>query len=273
MIAEGFLKGLAGGIQQRKDDERRARELSVLEAMAARRGTDFVPGAYGGRGDIMGTMGYDIGSGAVGGDGRPGARSSGSGSSLIDLMDKHEGGGNYDTLFGHSQNGGRFDGMRISNMTLDQLYDFTNTSGEYGQWVKGRLGEMGHRPRVATPLGRGQIVGTTLRGVAKEMGLPGDTVFNKSTQDAMINHLIDRRLQGAGSMGAKIRGLRAEWEGFKHVSDADLASAIRQHESGVRTVRAEPEPEVVADASPPPVERSVLPTEPTNWKWARGQVI
>jgi len=73
-------------------------------------------------------------------------------SSFLGVMDKHEGGGSYDTLFGHSQD--KF-GVKPSEMTLGQLYAFSDPSGEYGQWVKGQVG------RVATPMGRYQFVGTT----------------------------------------------------------------------------------------------------------------
>lgn len=155
------------------------------------------------------------------------AAAPGSGSKLFDLIDRVEGAGNYDTLFAHSQRpGGRFEGVRPSRMTLDELSRFQSVGGEYGQWVKSRLGEMGHEARVATPIGRHQIVGTTLRRTAREMGLPGDTVFDASVQDRMATHLARQRLASPRTPAGDRAALRAEWEGFKHVPDAQLDAAI-----------------------------------------------
>jgi hypothetical protein len=128
----------------------------------------------------------------------------------------------YDTLFGHSQKeGGRFAGVRPTQMTIDELASFTSPKGEYGQWVASRNNGV-----VATPVGGGQIVGSTLRATAKAMGLPGDTRFTPEVQDRMIDHLARQRLAGASSPAAKRAALRAEWHGFKSVPDSDLDAAI-----------------------------------------------
>ncbi len=146
---------------------------------------------------------------------------------LSDLIDRTEGAGNYDTLYGHSQReGGRFAGIRPTEMTLEEMMAFQSPSGEYGQWVKGRP-EVG---RVATPAGRYQIVGTTLRNAVEDMGLDPSRPFDKTTQDLLAGHLAGGRLSNAGSMADKRRQLRAEWEGFKHVSDGELDAAIRTYE-------------------------------------------
>lgn len=141
-------------------------------------------------------------------------------SELHGLIDRTEGAGNYDTLFGHSQRSGRFSGVRVSQMTLGQVKEFSSTSGSYGQWVKGEVG------RVATPMGRYQIVGTTLRRLQEKMGLSDDTIFSPQLQDAMASELMRERLSGKTSNSAKMAALRQEWEGFKHVSDAELTRAI-----------------------------------------------
>jgi len=152
------------------------------------------------------------------------ARTGGPSRGLIGLIDRTEGNGDYRTLFGHSQRpGGAFEGVDITQMTLAQLDDFDK---EYGSWVNGEIG------RVTTPGGRFQIVGTTRRQVADEMGLPSDTVFSKEVQDAMFYHLVDKRISGPRSMEAKMRGLRQEWEGFKNVSDKDLSAAITAYQNG-----------------------------------------
>lgn len=146
---------------------------------------------------------------------------------LASLLAKHEGGGSYDTLFGHSQReGGKFAGVRPSTMTLNQLKEFTSPNGAYGQWVKGQVG------RVATPIGAGQIVGSTLNRTAQALGLSGDTVFDANTQNKMINYLAQQRINNANSLGSAIAGLRSEWAGFKNVPDAQLAAIIRPMSNG-----------------------------------------
>lgn len=213
-----FAQGLGSGMQDRKDREerkedkaRQERMLSAYEAMAS--------------GGGMGAVGAPVAGAQAGGMGAaPTGQASGNGD-LFSLIDRTEGGGRYDTLFGHSQNGGKFNGVDVSKMTLADLGAFASPSGEYGQWVKGQVG------RVATPMGRHQIVGTTLRAAASEMGLSPDTVFSPQTQDSMAAHLARKRLSAAKDPGAKRSALRAEWEGFKHVSDAELDTAIAKFEA------------------------------------------
>lgn len=226
----GFAQGLGAGANARKSrlereeaDARQDRLISALEG-----GIGVPPGPKGQSG------------GAVGGAGKPGAYMPiPDGPVTLDsLLYKHEGAGNADTLFAHSQNGGAFDGVRVSEMTIDEASEFSRPDGEYGQWVKRKLGEMGHTPRVATPMGYGQIVGTTLRNTAKAMGLPGDTKFDRETQSKMVNYLAGQRLQGASSPAAKRAALRAEWEGFKHVPNHTLDAAIANFEQGGGTYAA-----------------------------------
>lgn len=161
---------------------------------------------------------------------------------LRGLIDRTEGAGRYDTLFGHAQRrGGRFSGVDVSKMTLAELARFTDIDGDYGQWVKGQVG------RVATPLGRYQIVGTTLRKTAEEMGLPPNAIFDAKVQEAMFEHLARRRISGPRSAAGKREALRQEWEGFKHVPDEALDRAIAAFEAGGMEAVAEE-----AEAAIPP---------------------
>lgn len=141
------------------------------------------------------------------------------------LLDRYEGAGDYNTLFGHSQSGGPFNGVQVSNMTIGEALDFASPNGAYGQWVRGQVG------RVATPMGRFQIVGTTLRNAARDMGLSMDTPFNEDTQNAIFNHLARARVIGKSDSEAR-RGLRAEWEGFRAVPDAQLDQMIAEIRGG-----------------------------------------
>lgn len=169
---------------------------------------------------------------------------SGGTGSLFDLIDATEGAGNYDTLYSHSQRAGNpFAGVRVSEMTLDELAEFSSPRGEYGRWVASQTAE----GDIATPMGRHQIVGTTLRNAAREMGLSGDTKFTPEVQDQIAMHLARGRLSGQSSMAGKRRALRLEWQGFRHVDDSDLDRAIAMFESGNDIYRTAVDPNVPSD--------------------------
>ena len=146
---------------------------------------------------------------------------------LQKLIDKKEGAGDYSTLFGFSQKPGKpFSGIDVSQMTIGEAIAFASPRGEYGQWVA-----KNNKGQVSTPMGRYQIVGSTLEDVAKKMDIPMDTKFDKNTQDAIFIYLAKRRLKGKKSMAAKRKAMRQEWAGFKKVSDDELDQAIREFEA------------------------------------------
>jgi len=216
-----FAESLAGGMK-----DKRERQALADDAARQDRYLSAIEKQYGGSAPMGAMPQQPGGMGAA----PAGAGMAGDGS-LFSLIDQKEGGGNYDTLFGHSQNGGRFDGVKVSDMTIAQLSDFSDPNGEYGQWVKSSLAASGQDPRVATPMGRHQIVGTTLRAAAKQMGLSPDNKFTPQTQDAIANHLARGRLSASKTPAAKRAAMRAEWEGFKNVSDAALDAAIANFEA------------------------------------------
>jgi hypothetical protein len=161
----------------------------------------------------------------TGGFGTPrGPAGSNIGGSLLQLIDRTEGGGSYDTLFGHSQNGGAFDGVRVSEMTLAEAIDFSSQRGQgsYGEWVRQNNPE----GDLATPMGRYQIVGSTLKAAVEELGLPLDTRFDSRTQDMIASHLARKRLENATGLPQMRSALRSEWAGFRHVDDSVLDQAI-----------------------------------------------
>jgi len=141
----------------------------------------------------------------------------------------------YDTLYGNFETQDTpFKGVQVSTMTLGELYDFSKPSGEYGKYVKPRLSkqtEAYRRGLTSTPMGKYQIAGTTLRDVAKRMGLPAETVFNKKTQDDMFLFLARDAVGRGKTQASKRQNLRKVWEGFKYVDDATMNSIISEIES------------------------------------------
>ena len=138
----------------------------------------------------------------------------------------------YDTLFDNYETKSTpFRGTRVSTMTLGQLYDFSQPSNQYGQYVKTRLPESTEaykKGQTSTPMGKYQIVGTTLRNVADQMGLPEDTVFNKETQDKMFLFLARDAISRGKTTTQQRKNLRKVWEGFKHVDNATLDKLIAE---------------------------------------------
>ena len=146
---------------------------------------------------------------------------------LTDLVDRSEGGGAYNTLYGNAQRGNSpVAGTDVSQMTLGDLYQFSSRDGAYGRHQVEKLGYL------ATPMGRHQIVGQTLRATAQEMGLPENTVFTPEVQDAMFDHIASRAISGPQTMEGKMKALRGQWEGFKNVSNTELSAAITAYEGG-----------------------------------------
>ncbi len=141
------------------------------------------------------------------------------GTAFSSHIDRTESGGaadQYDTLFGHRN---RNNGVRVSQMTIGEAGQFAAADGEYGRSVISEIG------RVATPMGKFQIVGSTLRGLQKDLNLPADVPFSPAVQEQLGTYLAQRRIEGRSPAAARA-GLRAEWEGFKNVSDAELDQMI-----------------------------------------------
>lgn len=177
-------------------------------------------------------------------------------SSFLAAVDKTEGAGDYDTLFGHAQKNGPFAGTAISQMPIRDVLAFTDPSGPYAQYVKDKVG------RVATPVGKYQTVGTTLRNAVGALGLDPNAPYDQATQDRVASYLARQRIASADTLPGKIQALRAEWQGFKNVPDAEMAQIVADLQSGAMA----PTGGQVASAAPaPPLQPPVnaQPAAPT----------
>jgi hypothetical protein len=146
------------------------------------------------------------------------------------VKDRESGGGNYDALYGNiEQNNGEFKDMKVTEMTIGELKEFSKPRGEYGKKVLEMLRlKNPDRELTSTPMGAYQIVGTTLRDLQKSLDLPDDTVFTKEVQDDMFEYLVNRAVrQSEGlSPGEIMKRLRGTWEGLINVPDEELLEAI-----------------------------------------------
>ena len=147
-------------------------------------------------------------------------------SPLLPLIDKNEGAGDYDTLWRHAQKpGGAFSSKKVSQMTVDDAIAFSDPSGPYFKYVKGTNFVDG-KPTGSSPMGRYQIIGTTLDRLKTEMGLSGNEIFSPELQDRMFVELVNGRLAKSNTLEGKMFQLRKEWPGLKNVSDPTLKEII-----------------------------------------------
>jgi hypothetical protein len=125
-----------------------------------------------------------------------------------------ESGGDYNALFGYANRQGRpFQDVRLTDMTINQVLDFTDPSGPYAQSVKGQIG------RVATPTGAYQVVGSTLRDAMRGLGLTGNELYNEATQDKIGQWIYQNQgpsawqAWGGSNGGSTVRGSSRNFSG------------------------------------------------------------
>ena len=133
---------------------------------------------------------------------------------VAQAIDIGEAGGDYGALLGFTNRPGRkFDDVDITSMTINELLDFADGDGPYAAYSKKKVG------RVATPMGRYQIVGKTLRGLKNKLGLTGDEQFTPEMQDKLFLALLrgrgyDKYKAGEMTKEEFLANVSKEWEGL-----------------------------------------------------------
>ena len=143
------------------------------------------------------------------------------GSAFSAAIDRKESGGGvdqYDATLGFDN---RNNGVRVSQMTLGEASEYSQ--GQYAQesmeWK--RRNNHGDPNVPSTPMGKFQIVGSTLRQTMQDLQLPSDIPFSGPVQEQLGTYLGQQRVIGKSQEAARA-GLRNEWEGFKNKTDAEL---------------------------------------------------
>ncbi|WP_261334621.1 hypothetical protein [Rhizobium leguminosarum] len=231
--AARMAQALMGGLAIRKQGE--AEQAGMAEGMAALTGQPYTPpekpagflsSIFGGnKAANPGSTGSSMPTVDASGNIAATPTNSSLPGSFLAAVDRTEGAGDYDTLFGHAQKNGPFAGTAISQMPIRDVLAFTDPSGPYAQYVKGKVG------RVATPVGKYQTVGTTLRGAVGALGLDPSAPYDRATQDRVASYLARQRVASADTLPGKISALRSEWEGFKNVPDAEMAQIVADLQS------------------------------------------
>tara|TARA_B100001287_G_scaffold130831_1_gene110219 strand:- start:215 stop:2128 length:1914 start_codon:yes stop_codon:yes gene_type:complete len=157
---------------------------------------------------------------------------------------------NYDTIFGNAEiRNTPFKNKKVSDMTMEEVYEFTKAGGEFNKYNKKRYNKN------TTAIGKYQTVGSTLRdlkkrGVLSELGISDNTKFDRKTQDDIaaylaVHRIKDRATKGDGNIatrGQARKEMRNEWEGFNKLSDKELDVIIDDiaREVGVNIVETKP---------------------------------
>ena len=114
-----------------------------------------------------------------------------------------ESGGDWNALYGYqNRSSGLFGDVKVSDMTINEVLDFQRTGSPYATYVTDILGYK------STPVGGYQIVGDTLQGAKRGMGLTGEEKFDPAVQRQVAQYIFDT--QGPSA-----------WEALKGTQMAD----------------------------------------------------
>jgi hypothetical protein len=148
---------------------------------------------------------------------------------LQQLIDDRESGGDYNALLGHSQKN-RFSNVKVSNMTIGEIEEFARR--EYGPWsrqYKAKNPQFGSAKVMSTPMGRYQFVLTTMLENAEKMGLSKDTVFSPEVQDKMFDFEVRKRIGNVSDPEARRKAIRSGWVGLDKIHDGLIDYAINNY--------------------------------------------
>lgn len=119
---------------------------------------------------------------------------------ILELIGKHESGGDYNNYYGRNKKG---ENVNFSNMTVDQVL----------AWQRDHTKNDGYASSAA---GKYQVIQDTLKACKKEMGLSGNEKFDPAMQDRIAVHLLNKRgyqdfLKGNISAEKFANNLSKEW--------------------------------------------------------------
>jgi len=167
---------------------------------------------------------------------------------IANEFDKHES-NSYDALyayaeqFDHKKGKSKFIGEKITKKTLRELVEFSRASSEYGKWVKPKLppdSEAAKKGLTSTPLGKFQIVGSTLRGLIDNYGWDLNTVFDKKTQDQMYLQLANEVMNvpfGSMPTQAQANKLQGKFEGFKNITPSEMSNLAIETQRMIQRIK------------------------------------
>lgn len=124
-------------------------------------------------------------------------------SQMLELIGKHESGGDYNRVFGKAK---RID---LTDMSINDVMKWQKQYTDNGS--------------ASSAAGKYQVIRKTLEGAVKEMGLKGTEKFDEAMQDRIAMHLLDKRgyskyINGNMSETRFANNVASEWASFKTTS-------------------------------------------------------
>ena len=135
----------------------------------------------------------------------------------------------YDSIFNNVKKD--FKDVKVSQMTINAVLNFTDFNGPYAQAVKENIG------RVATPVGSFQFTGETIRDILNRSKMFTEkekktVLFNKKTQDKMMDWYlgdITKNLTGKEEIVDSIVG---KWVGLTKADRDEVYTAFTKWKEG-----------------------------------------
>ena len=146
----------------------------------------------------------------------------------------------YDALFGYAEKTNTpFKGKKITELTLDELKKFTSDRGK-GSYFNFNANEKKGRRAKTTPLGKFQIVGSTLKGLIDNYGWDLNTVFDKKTQDQMYLQLANEVMNvpfGSLPTLAQANKLKSQFEGFNKITPSEMSNLAIETQRMIQRIK------------------------------------
>ena len=158
--------------------------------------------------------------------------------------------GGYDRLLGYQE-----DNFNVvpSEMTVQQVLDFQKKRGEgsyadYSKTVNKRNNQLREdgTPKISTPVGKYQVVGSTLQGLVDSGRVDPNALFDAETQESIGEYLINETrgynrangpdvLDGGITQAAFEKGLGQEFQGIQKDKNFSLSSVGSANEESDKT--------------------------------------
>lgn len=125
----------------------------------------------------------------------------------------------------------QFKDVKVSEMTIKEVLNFTKLNGEYGNAVQEQRG--GRAKDFATPVGKYQLTGTLIREIIRDSDLFTEEdlstlKFDTETQDKMFDWKVNDLTKNKTTSKEILAVLKNTWVGLDNAEDYEILSAFKE---------------------------------------------
>jgi len=129
----------------------------------------------------------------------------------------------------------QFKDVKVSEMTMKEVLNFTKLNGEYGNAVQEQRG--GRDKDFATPVGKYQLTGTLIREIIRDSDLFTEEdlstlKFDTETQDKMFDWKVNDLTKNKTNSQEILAVLKNTWVGLINAEDHEILSAFKAWKDG-----------------------------------------